>query len=196
MVDRAQVLEEAARYRAGCEAPALLSRLSFQSGDLFQAVPEAKSDKGIYLLSAVLHGFEDDVHLVLVYQAVRKRPVGIGYAVNRLSVMKFSIDVSPPECMVNIFQPDSIEAGHSFSPRVMRFQGSMKLFFGQAARIYYSKRLATNSILSEMFSRATVSVSKLSPSLANAGTVEQSIRQAGWSVPAMLCKKATCTTST
>jgi hypothetical protein len=84
VVDRAQVVEEAARYWAGCEAPASLSRLSFQSGDLFQAVPEAKSDQDIYLLSAVLHGFEDDA-CVRALRAVADACAGTGA---RIAVME------------------------------------------------------------------------------------------------------------
>ena len=60
VVDRPQVIEEAEQYWIGREAPALLTRLSFQAGDLFESVPTATSDKDIYLLSAVLHGFDDD----------------------------------------------------------------------------------------------------------------------------------------
>ncbi|MCL7422350.1 MAG: methyltransferase [Methylobacter sp.] len=60
VVDRAQVIREAAQHWTGREEPALLARLGFQAGDLFQSVPAAASDKDIYLLSAVLHGFDDD----------------------------------------------------------------------------------------------------------------------------------------
>lgn len=38
----------------------LLARLSFQAGDLFESLPTATSDKDIYLLSAILHGFDDE----------------------------------------------------------------------------------------------------------------------------------------
>ena len=34
--------------------------MSFEAGDLLEAVPAATSDKDIYLLSAVLHGFDND----------------------------------------------------------------------------------------------------------------------------------------
>ncbi|MBK8752860.1 MAG: methyltransferase [Candidatus Competibacteraceae bacterium] len=60
VVDRSQVIQDAERHWAGRESPALLSRMSFQVGDLFGAVPTARSDKDIYLLSGVLHGFDDD----------------------------------------------------------------------------------------------------------------------------------------
>jgi hypothetical protein len=60
VVDRAQVVREAEQRWTGREAPALLARVSFQAGDLFESVPMATSDKDIYLLSAVLHGFDDE----------------------------------------------------------------------------------------------------------------------------------------
>ena len=60
VVDRAQVVRDAEQHWAGREAPALLARLSFQPGDLFESVPMATSDKDIYLLSAVLHGLDDE----------------------------------------------------------------------------------------------------------------------------------------
>lgn len=60
VVDRAQVVRDAERHWSGREAPMLLARLSFQAGDLFESVPTATSDKDIYLLSAILHGFDDE----------------------------------------------------------------------------------------------------------------------------------------
>ena len=60
IVDRVQVVRGAEQYWVGREDPALLARLSFQAGDLLVSVPEASSDKDIYLLIAVLHGFDDE----------------------------------------------------------------------------------------------------------------------------------------
>lgn len=58
--DRNQVIQTAATYWTGKEPPTLLSRLTFQAGDLLESVPAAKDDKDIYLLSAVLHGMDDE----------------------------------------------------------------------------------------------------------------------------------------
>jgi len=58
--DRAQVIQIAATYWIGKEPSAVLSRLTYQTGDLLVSVPAAKSDKDIYLLSAVLHGMDDE----------------------------------------------------------------------------------------------------------------------------------------
>ncbi|MDD1620788.1 MAG: acetylserotonin O-methyltransferase [Methylococcaceae bacterium] len=58
--DREQVIQIAASYWNGKVSPALLSRLSYQAGDLLELVPAAKSGKDIYLLCAVLHGMDDE----------------------------------------------------------------------------------------------------------------------------------------
>ena len=60
VVDRAHVVEGAPQYWAGRETATVLERLSFQAGDLFASVPAASDEKDIYLVSAVLHGFDDD----------------------------------------------------------------------------------------------------------------------------------------
>jgi hypothetical protein len=57
--DRERVVQTAASYWAGKQSPALLSRLTYQAGNLLESVPAAKDDKDIYLLSAVLHGMDD-----------------------------------------------------------------------------------------------------------------------------------------
>lgn len=60
VVDRSQVIREAEQFWAGRAAPELLARLSFQAGDVLESVPQAAGGKDIYLLSAVLHGFDDE----------------------------------------------------------------------------------------------------------------------------------------
>lgn len=59
VVDRAQVVAEAQAFWATRSTPGV-ERMHFQAGDLLTAIPAAKSNKDIYLLSAVLHGFDDD----------------------------------------------------------------------------------------------------------------------------------------
>jgi len=59
VVDRAQVIEDAKHYWAAHDTSGV-ERLRFEAGDLLQSVPAAQSEKDIYLLSAVLHGFDDD----------------------------------------------------------------------------------------------------------------------------------------
>jgi hypothetical protein len=58
--DRDQVIQTAAACWAGKESPALLSQITYQAGDLLESIPAAKNDKDIYLLSAVLHGMDDE----------------------------------------------------------------------------------------------------------------------------------------
>jgi len=60
VVDRAQVIREARSFRAATEDPGLLERVDFEVGDVLKAVPVSGNDKDIYLLSAVLHGFDDE----------------------------------------------------------------------------------------------------------------------------------------
>jgi O-methyltransferase domain/Dimerisation domain len=60
VVDHASVVDGAGDYWAGKTEPELLSRLSFQAGDLLAAAPVAQDAGDIYLLSAVLHGMSDD----------------------------------------------------------------------------------------------------------------------------------------
>jgi len=59
VVDRAQVIAGAEHYWVGREDPALLARMQFQSGDVLAAVPQAAGGRDIYLMSALLHGFDD-----------------------------------------------------------------------------------------------------------------------------------------
>ena len=59
VVDRAQVIMEAqAHWRA--HPTSGTERLQFQAGDLLASVPPAQSETDIYLLSGVLHGFDDE----------------------------------------------------------------------------------------------------------------------------------------
>lgn len=60
VVDRPNVIEGADRYWQGREEAPLLARLRFEAGNLLESVPVATGDKDIYLLSAVLHGFDDN----------------------------------------------------------------------------------------------------------------------------------------
>lgn len=59
VVDRPQVITEAERYWS-LSNPDGIERLRFQAGDALTTIPSAESDKDIYLLSTVLHGFDDE----------------------------------------------------------------------------------------------------------------------------------------
>ena len=60
VVDRASIIDEARHYWRDKEDGALLARICFQPGDVLDAIPAAVSDKDVYLLSAVLHTFDDE----------------------------------------------------------------------------------------------------------------------------------------
>jgi hypothetical protein len=61
--DRPQTIRGAQEYWAARE-PALAQRLHFIGGDLFRSVPQAAKSGDAYLLSAVLHGFDDEACVV------------------------------------------------------------------------------------------------------------------------------------
>lgn len=64
--DRPQVIEAARSFWQGKIADTLLSRVRFEAGDMFDAVPPAISDNDLYLFFAVFHGLSDaDGRLVL-----------------------------------------------------------------------------------------------------------------------------------
>jgi hypothetical protein len=59
VTDRAQVIEEAKAWWAEQGGAELLQRMDFEAGDLIESVPPANNDRDIYLLSAILHGYDD-----------------------------------------------------------------------------------------------------------------------------------------
>jgi len=93
--DRNQVIQTAASYWVGKASPTLLSRLTFQAGDLLESVPAAKNDKDIYLLSAVLHGM-DDLNCVKVLRNLVAASTGTGarIALMELVVPELKADFS------------------------------------------------------------------------------------------------------
>jgi len=89
--DRKQVIQTAANYWLSKESPALLSRLTFQSGNMLESVPPAQNDKDIYLLSAVLHGMDDDNCVkVLRNLAAARAGTGARIALMELVVEEFN----------------------------------------------------------------------------------------------------------
>jgi len=92
VVDRAQVIREAGRYWKGREDDALLARLNFQAGDLLASVPAAASNRDIYLLSAVLHGFDDDT-CIRALKNLAAASAGTGA---RIALMELVMDESRP----------------------------------------------------------------------------------------------------
>jgi len=83
VIDRPQTIAEARRYWATHAAEGL-ERLQFEAGDILERVPPARDDQDIYLLSAVLHGF-DDASCTLILRAIA---VGIHDTGARVAVLE------------------------------------------------------------------------------------------------------------
>ncbi|AMK78798.1 MULTISPECIES: methyltransferase [Methylomonas] len=67
VADREQVIRGAEQFWKGQGEGVALQRMSFEACDLLQSVPKAHSDKDIYLLSAVLHGFDDEACITALH---------------------------------------------------------------------------------------------------------------------------------
>jgi O-methyltransferase/methyltransferase family protein len=65
VVDRPQVIAEAKQYWA-VQNTSGIERLRFQAGDALNTIPLAQSERDIYLLSAVLHGFDDETCITVL----------------------------------------------------------------------------------------------------------------------------------
>lgn len=109
VVDRLQVVEEAERYWTSRRTDGS-ERLRFQAGDLLEAIPSATGPKDIYLLSAVLHGFDD----ATCVRTLHKLREAIGSSGARVAVLEIVL----PETGVGI-------AGASFD---------MQMFVGSHGR--------------------------------------------------------------
>jgi hypothetical protein len=58
--DRQQVVDSAEEYWRSLGGEQLLDRVEFVGGDMFEAVPPARSDKDLYLCMALFHGIGDE----------------------------------------------------------------------------------------------------------------------------------------
>jgi pimeloyl-ACP methyl ester carboxylesterase len=65
VVDRAQAVAEAEEYWAAHPTSGA-EKLRFEAGDMRDSVPPARDENDIYLLSAVLHGFDDETCLTVL----------------------------------------------------------------------------------------------------------------------------------
>jgi hypothetical protein len=86
IVDRPQVVEEAQRYWASHHTGEG-ERLHFQAGDLLEVIPKATGPKDIYLLSAVLHGFDDGTCV----RALQRLHEAIGSSGARAAVLEMVV---------------------------------------------------------------------------------------------------------
>jgi hypothetical protein len=94
VVDRAQVIAEAQTYWDARRTPEV-ERIRFEVGDVLLSVPHAKSDKDIYLLSAVLHGFDDDMCIQALTQlALASGSSGAPIAVMEVVMPELKADIA------------------------------------------------------------------------------------------------------
>ncbi|MGY6277965.1 methyltransferase [Methylomonas sp. MgM2] len=80
VADRKQIIQGTAQFWKERGEDAALQHMGFEACDLLQSVPKAQSGKDIYLLSAVLHGFDDDT-CVTVLRNVAQACAGSGAAI-------------------------------------------------------------------------------------------------------------------
>lgn len=57
--DRPQIIESATTHWSGKIPDELFARIDFQSGDIFESLPAALSDKDLYIFFAIFHGLSD-----------------------------------------------------------------------------------------------------------------------------------------
>ena len=93
IVERAQVIAQAQAYWA-TRVTEGVDRMEFQVGDLLHAIPSAQSAKDIFLLSAVLHCFDDDTCV----KALKQLAHASGNSGARVAIMEFVL----PELNVDI----------------------------------------------------------------------------------------------
>ena len=94
VVDRAHVIAEAEQYWLA-HGTSGVERLHFQAGDLLASIPSASSEKDIYLLSAVLHGFDDDTCIkVLRSLAIACRQSGARVALLEMVLPEVGADLA------------------------------------------------------------------------------------------------------
>lgn len=109
VVDRPQVIAEAEQFWA-TQNTSGIERLNFQVGDALSTIPSAQSAKDIYLLSAVLHGFDDKTCITVL----RNLANGCGQAGARIALLEMVL----PEVGADV-------AGASFD---------MQMFMGSRGR--------------------------------------------------------------
>lgn len=109
VIDRPQVIVEAQRYWSANNTNGV-ERLRFQVGDALTTLPAAQSDKDIYLLSAVLHSFDDETCVALL----RNVATACGQAGARIALLEMVL----PEVGTDV-------AGASFD---------MQMFMGSRGR--------------------------------------------------------------
>lgn len=102
--DRHLLVQTALTYWTDKESADLLSRISFQAGDMLESMPPAKDDKDVYLLSAVLHGMDE----ATCVKVLRNLVSAIGNSGARIALMEivvaeFKADFASAACDMQMF---------------------------------------------------------------------------------------------
>lgn len=92
VVDREQVISTAQQQWSG-EGVDVLSRIQFKPGNVLDALPRTRDDKDIYLLSAVLHSFDDD----LACRALRNLASSCAETGARIALLELIVPEDKPD---------------------------------------------------------------------------------------------------
>ncbi len=99
VVDHAHVIQGANEYWQDKLDDSVFQRLSFSAGDVLESVPVAASEKDIYLLTAVFHGF-DDVACVQALRNLAQASTGTGA---RIAIFELVTDPDKPDTLSTAF---------------------------------------------------------------------------------------------
>jgi O-methyltransferase domain/Dimerisation domain len=101
IVDRPQIIQQAIQYWENNTDNSIHPRLQFQAGDLLQSVPEAASEKDIYLLCAVLHAFDDET-CINILQNVAKASGETGAPIAIMELVLSDVNADLPSTMFDM----------------------------------------------------------------------------------------------
>jgi len=99
VLDSEQVIRHAQDYWQSNLNKTVLQRLTFSIGDVLASVPPATSDKDIYFLSAVLHGF-DDATCIKALHNIAHASADSGA---RIAIMELVVDAGRPDALSTAF---------------------------------------------------------------------------------------------
>jgi len=103
VVDRAQVIAEAENYWA-THTTSGVERLYFQTCDLMVSIPPAHSDKDIFLLSAILHCFDNDTCITILRNVAKAcGSKGARIALMEMVLQEVSIDIAAASFDMQMF---------------------------------------------------------------------------------------------
>jgi len=100
VIDHEHVISTASNYWHDRESSSVLSRISYQVGDVLESVPAvSKESKDIYLLSAVLHVFDDNSCIHALTNIAR----AISNKNERIAILELIIDEQKPDLASTTF---------------------------------------------------------------------------------------------